>query len=197
MFTPELAETSVGVPRATLASSEVNVPALAVSTKVGTKLARPGTRVHLEVDGDIAERATRNDIATGAEMIKSRADTRMFGGERGRPADPCYHLASGGREAEVHRGPPELSGRHGLGVAVLIVPAEAELARPSSLAVDRQVRADLPVSPIPARRPRDRHIAHPAHLVQPPPDNRSVRCPEMCHLEDLYLSTWPCRAIVR
>jgi Zn-dependent M28 family amino/carboxypeptidase len=63
MFTPELFDTSVGVPRATLASSEVDVPALAVSTKAGSKLARPGTRVHLEVDGDIAERVTRNVIA--------------------------------------------------------------------------------------------------------------------------------------
>jgi hypothetical protein len=63
MFTPELFDTSVGVPRATLASSEVEVPALAVSTKVGSKLARPGTRVHLEVDGDTGERTTRNVIA--------------------------------------------------------------------------------------------------------------------------------------
>jgi Zn-dependent M28 family amino/carboxypeptidase len=63
MFTPELFDTSAGVPRATLASSEVDVPALAVSTRVGSRLARPGTRVHLEVDGAIAERTTRNVIA--------------------------------------------------------------------------------------------------------------------------------------
>jgi len=63
MITPELVDTSLGVPRATLGSSEVNVPALAVSTRAGSRLARPGTRVHLEVDGNIAERTTRNVIA--------------------------------------------------------------------------------------------------------------------------------------
>ncbi|MPZ91144.1 MAG: M28 family peptidase [Actinobacteria bacterium] len=63
MFTPELADTSAGVLRPTLASSEVTVPALAVSTKLGVELARSGTRVHLEVAGEIAERSTRNVIA--------------------------------------------------------------------------------------------------------------------------------------
>jgi len=63
MFTPQLVDTSAGVPRATLANSGIGVPAVAISTDLGSKLARPGTRVHLEVDGDIAERTTRNVIA--------------------------------------------------------------------------------------------------------------------------------------
>ncbi|MGH2774049.1 MAG: M28 family peptidase [Actinomycetota bacterium] len=63
MFTPQLSDTSVGVLRPTLASAEVEIPALAVSTELGVELARSGTRVHLEVDGDIAERTTRNVIA--------------------------------------------------------------------------------------------------------------------------------------
>jgi len=277
MFTPELADTSAGVPRATLASAEVNVPTLAVSTTVGTKLARPGTRVRLEVDGDIAERATRNVIAeqrgrtndvvmvgahldsvadgpgindngsgsasilelavalagtktpegvrfafwsaeevglvgsdhyvselndeeknritaylnfdmvaspnylrliygdnlgnvdnpaaikdlfldyfeerdlptdiidlsgrsdhgsferagipvgglfTGAEMIKSRADTRMFGGERGRPADPCYHLACDDIDNISEESLDQLSDAIAFAVATLATSAE-------------------------------------------------------------------------
>lgn len=63
MFTPELTDTSRGVLRPTLASAGVEVPALAVSTELGVELARSGTRVHLEVNGDIAERTTRNVIA--------------------------------------------------------------------------------------------------------------------------------------
>ncbi len=31
-------------------------------------------------------------LFTGAEMTKSRAQARLFGGKAGRPADPCYHL---------------------------------------------------------------------------------------------------------
>lgn len=63
MFTPELIDTSSGVLRPTFASSAGEVPALAVSTDLGRTLARPGTRVHLEVDGSIVERPTRNVIA--------------------------------------------------------------------------------------------------------------------------------------
>ncbi|MGH2699525.1 MAG: M28 family metallopeptidase [Actinomycetota bacterium] len=63
MFTPELADTSVGVLRPSLRSSDAEVPALAVSTELGVRLARGGTRVHLEVDGEVAERSTRNLIA--------------------------------------------------------------------------------------------------------------------------------------
>lgn len=32
-------------------------------------------------------------LFTGAEMVKDREAVRLFGGESGRPADPCYHLA--------------------------------------------------------------------------------------------------------
>jgi len=32
-------------------------------------------------------------LFTGAEMIKDREAARLFGGDAGEPADPCYHLA--------------------------------------------------------------------------------------------------------
>jgi hypothetical protein len=63
MFTPQVADTSAGVPRATLAGTGIGIPAVAISTALGSKLARPGTRVHLEVDGDVVESTTRNVIA--------------------------------------------------------------------------------------------------------------------------------------
>ncbi|MGH2752181.1 MAG: M28 family peptidase [Actinomycetota bacterium] len=76
MFTPELADTSSGVLRPTLASSNGKVPALAVSNKLGRALARPGTRVRVEVDGSVVERRTRNVIA---ERPNGPADVVMVG----------------------------------------------------------------------------------------------------------------------
>ena len=76
MFTPQLADTSAGVPRATLADSGIGIPAVAISTDLGSKLGRPGTRVHLEVDGDIVERTTRNVIA---EKRRRANDVVMVG----------------------------------------------------------------------------------------------------------------------
>jgi hypothetical protein len=84
MFIPQIANTSEGVPRATLASSGIGIPAVAISTDLGSKLARPGTRVHLEVDGDIAERISRNVIA---EPRRPTKDVVMVGAHLDSVAD--------------------------------------------------------------------------------------------------------------
>ena len=84
MFTPLLTDTSEGVLRPSLASTEVEVPALAVSTELGLELARSGTQVHLEVDGDIAERSTRNVIA---EQRGETDDVLMVGAHLDSVAD--------------------------------------------------------------------------------------------------------------
>jgi Zn-dependent M28 family amino/carboxypeptidase len=63
VFTPQLADTSAGVIRPTLRSTDAEIPALAVSAELGVKLAREGTRVHVEVDGSVAQQTTRNVIA--------------------------------------------------------------------------------------------------------------------------------------
>jgi len=84
LLTPEIADTSRGVPRPSLASSDVDVPALAVSAELGSRLARGEVRVHLEVDGDIAERTTRNVIA---EQPGRTGDVLMVGAHLDSVAD--------------------------------------------------------------------------------------------------------------
>ena len=84
MLTPEIADTSRGVPRPNLASSDVGVPALAVGTELGSRLARGDVRVHVEVDGDIAERPTRTVMA---EQSGRTSDVLMVGAHLDSVAD--------------------------------------------------------------------------------------------------------------
>jgi len=62
MFPPDFIDTSSGVLRPTLAGAG-DVPALAVSSRLGLRLAEDAAEVRIEVDGRVAERTTRNVLA--------------------------------------------------------------------------------------------------------------------------------------
>jgi hypothetical protein len=57
-------------------------------------------------------------------MVKKRADARLFGGEPGRPADPCYHLVCDDIENINEESLDQLSDAIAFAVATLATSAE-------------------------------------------------------------------------
>lgn len=77
MFPPELFDTSRGVLRPTLATGDGEVPAFAVSARVGRRLSHSDAEVRVKVDATIEQRTTRNVIA---EPSRDTGEVMMVGG---------------------------------------------------------------------------------------------------------------------